>query len=241
MNPTRTPPRAARRRLRGPALAALVPLLSLAGCAGVPQPGGATGPSSASAATTATAEPTASTPATTTASPTPTASASFDLRSSRTITAAGIGNLTVGLPLADGIARRMVVANPDLTCGDVDTDALLRAFPDVHTDWTPSGLRALNVTNTEYATEAGVRVGDTLATLKRAYGADLKLVPRDLDHFASLGGPGDPLGSRFGDTLPVVRTGDGFLLFPIYAGTVAQIEIGRLDASGAYVPYVGQC
>lgn len=157
-----------------------------------------------------------------------------------TITGAGLGPARVGMTLADGVAARLIVAPQTLDCVELRTDAFLRAFPGVATEWTDAGLRSVVVGSKDYATQAGVRAGDTRAQLERAYGDRLRLVPRDLAHFENLGGRGGPLTERFGSAIPAVDDGAGVLLFPLFEGRVDHIEVVPASA-GRLRTYAGQC
>ncbi len=156
-----------------------------------------------------------------------------------TITAAGVGPARVGMTVAEGTAARILAAPPRV-CVDPRTDAFLRAFPGVAVEWTDGGLRTVVVGSTAYATETGVRAGDTRARLERAYGDRLRLVPRDLAHFENLGGRGGPLNERFGPVIPAVEERGGVLLFPLFEGRVDHIQVVP-PSTDRLLTYAGEC
>nr|NLI49433.1 hypothetical protein [Propionibacterium sp.] len=162
------------------------------------------------------------------------------LTSASLVTATGVGPVRVGMTLAEGVAARIVAPGAPEPCADLRTDAFLRAFPGVATEWTPDGLRTVLIGSKDYATAAGVRVGDSLADLRRAYGDRLRLVPRDLEHFENLGGRGGPLSARFGAAIPTVAGADGVLLFPLFEGRVDHLEVVPAGED-RLLTYAGEC
>lgn len=133
------------------------------------------------------------------ATPTPTGTAtpspSPTVAKQRLVTAQGVGDLQVGMTMADGKRLGIATDTADV-CGPWEmTEEGSRRYPNVWAYWNAAGLQGLAVVSKtdpgqtshagEYATAEGIRVGATWAQVKAAYPAAVDW-PSDAQHWAGI-------------------------------------------------------
>lgn len=210
-------------------LLALFVIAPLVACSGAPE---------------ASSTATGSTPSTASPQPVTVApSQSPPLADDRLVTPRGIGELRVGMTLNEG-ERLGLATEDDAACGTQITEDGARRYPNVWTYWNASGLQGLAVISktdpdrtshaSEYATAAGLRVGQLWTQVKAAY-PDAVAWPSDPQRWAGI----DDVTLPFVGTgnLPaleglLVRDGDLALVFLGNNTTVENLLVTTIDDRG---------
>lgn len=173
-------------------------------------------------------------------SPTPDGTTAPPATGDRLVTASGIGELRVGMTLAEGIAAGIATDQAQV-CSQYDfSEAGNARFPAIWAYWGESGLHGFAVNGDpyspdaaaigEYATDRGIRIGDTLADVEAAYGADAETVTNTEQDWDAVhpeaGLPGALTDMR------AVRSGDNALVFIAEDGAIRYIVVTTVNADG---------
>lgn len=132
----------------------------------------------------------------------------------------GLGDITTGLTVADAKKQGYVEATDDVCSnGWAQTTKFIQDYPGVSASWGKASLDELVIGSAQYRTVAGTGVGSTVEQLRSAHGNDL--------HFES-----PYLFGRDAEKMPVLRSGEKYLLFQMEGTKVASISIGTVRTSG---------
>lgn len=183
------------------------------------------------------------------ATPSPTASGTAPVAADRLITPQGVGVLRVGMTMEEGI-QLGVSTDQGEYCGPWDmSEEGFRRYPGVWAYWSGQ-LNSLAITpkpgqdesvipGLEYATAEGIRVQDTFADVRAAYGERAVEWTSDAEHWAGIDDvslpnvpprEGEPLVPQLDGLL--VRDGDRALVFLGNDGVIEYIVATSIDDEG---------
>nr|NLI51068.1 hypothetical protein [Propionibacterium sp.] len=160
-----------------------------------------------------------------------------------TVTTAGIGELRIGMTVAEGVALG-IATDEDQGCVPWTLSELgMQRYPEVWTYWNSTGLKGLATKDPRYVSYSGVRPGDTMARVRAVYGDRLTEVPLDADHWMTIDESAlpSPDAPHWGLTALAVDEGGPALVFIPNGADPERVEYLLVTRSegGRYRPIYG--